>query len=227
MTTQDAPYQLLPDLSPEEFHALKEDIRVRGILVAVEFDENGAILDGHHRLRAYQELIDEDVDVPMYDQKVVQFESEEAKKDYVLSINLKRRHLTSEQKATLYARLRLPPYNMTLEAIAAIAGVGTTTVWRHLDGLPDDVQETMVQLQTVGRDGKVYPTMYNISRTLIPAEKAERDHAASGYVGSDQSQELAPKYLIVIELTSEEEQADILEQLTSGWPTLKVRAVIS
>ena len=48
------PYQVLPPLSDDEFAALKADIAERGILVPIELDEDGAVLDGHHRLRAWE-----------------------------------------------------------------------------------------------------------------------------------------------------------------------------
>jgi len=49
-------YQLLPNLSGEEFDALKADIAKRGVQVPVEYDDAGNILDGHHRIRACEEL---------------------------------------------------------------------------------------------------------------------------------------------------------------------------
>lgn len=226
-TSQSAPYQLMPPLSDDEYAALKEDIRHRGIAVPIEFDGDGNVLDGHHRLRIYHELSDEGADVPMYDQKIMHFESEDAKRDYVLALNLKRRHLTGEQKATLFARLRQAPYNMTLQQIANVANVGVGTVWRKLEELPDDVRETLQDLQTMGRDGKTYPTSYQIvERTLIPSEKAMRDHEASGYTSSDQTSEIVPKYLIIIECPSEAAQSDVLESLELG-DNFSVRAVIS
>jgi ParB-like chromosome segregation protein Spo0J len=51
-----APYQTMPPLSADEFASLKQDIRDRGIMVAVEYDQDGAIIDGYHRVRACQEL---------------------------------------------------------------------------------------------------------------------------------------------------------------------------
>jgi len=48
--------QVLPTLSGEEYQALKADIAARGVQVAVEYDEAGDILDGHHRVRACTEL---------------------------------------------------------------------------------------------------------------------------------------------------------------------------
>jgi ParB-like chromosome segregation protein Spo0J len=40
-------YQLLPELPPEQFEALKADIAKRGVVVPVMLDEYGAIIDGH------------------------------------------------------------------------------------------------------------------------------------------------------------------------------------
>lgn len=215
-TTQGAPYQLLPDLSPDEYAALKEDIRRRGVCVPIEFDGDGNILDGHHRLKIFEELEAEGVQIPMYDQVVRHFDSEDAKKDYVLSINLKRRHLDSAQKAELFYKLRMPPFSMTLDQIAAVANVSNATVWRHLDSLPDEQRDNLAQLQTIGKDGKVYPAQFQIvERTLIPGEKAERDYAAREYVGRDQSAEIPVKYLIVIEVPNEQMQSSILNGLAA------------
>lgn len=226
-TSQSAPYQLLPPLSEEEYTALKEDIRARGVAVAVEFDGDGNILDGHHRVKIWQELQDEGVDIPMFDQKVMHFQSEEAKRDYVLALNLKRRHLTPTQKAMLFARLRLPPYNMTLQAIATIANVGIGTVWRGLEGLPDDVRATLDDIASVGKDGKTYPATYQlVERTLIPSEKAERDHESREYTGRDESAQILPQYLIVITLKDEQSQTAALTDLTAlGY--INIKAVIS
>ena len=44
-------YQTFDLLTSDEYAALKADIAERGILVPIEIDETGAILDGHHRVR--------------------------------------------------------------------------------------------------------------------------------------------------------------------------------
>ena len=51
-----SPFDLLPPLSRQDYEALKADIAARGVQVPVEYDEHGHILDGHHRVRACQEL---------------------------------------------------------------------------------------------------------------------------------------------------------------------------
>src|ERR1700694_5881422 len=49
-------YQIMPPLTAAEYAALKADIAAHGVQVAVEMDEEGHVLDGHHRVRACQEL---------------------------------------------------------------------------------------------------------------------------------------------------------------------------
>jgi len=49
-------YQFLADLSADEYAALKRDIAARGVLVPVEYDQDGNVIDGHHRVRICGEL---------------------------------------------------------------------------------------------------------------------------------------------------------------------------
>ena len=49
-------YQFLPPLSDSDYEALKGDIATRGIMVPIEYDQDGNVLDGHHRLRICAEL---------------------------------------------------------------------------------------------------------------------------------------------------------------------------
>ncbi len=44
------PYQYMPRLENDIYEALKADILKRGVLVPIEFDEKGNILDGHNLL---------------------------------------------------------------------------------------------------------------------------------------------------------------------------------
>lgn len=116
-------YQLLPPLTDEEYAALRDDIRERGVQVAVEFDENGVVLDGHHRLRACQELGIED-----FPRLVRRGLTEQEKRSHVRALNLDRRHLNQEQKRELIrAQLRETPEKSDRE-IARLFGVSHTTV---------------------------------------------------------------------------------------------------
>ena len=60
-------YQVLPSLRPEEYAALKADIRSSGrVRDPVVTTREGTVLDGHHRVQAWTELRAEGVDLPDY-----------------------------------------------------------------------------------------------------------------------------------------------------------------
>lgn len=95
-----APFQLFDPLRDEEYEALKADIAKRGVLVPVEYDEHGNVLDGHHRIRACEEL------------GITEFPSvtrtgldEAGKQEHVLKLNLLRRHLGPIRFADAFRRL--------------------------------------------------------------------------------------------------------------------------
>lgn len=89
-------YQLLPDLTREEYEALKADIAEHGVLVPVELDEHGSILDGHHRMQACREL-----GLPEPPTVVRAGLTDAEKYEHALRLNLQRRHLTQTQKRAL------------------------------------------------------------------------------------------------------------------------------
>lgn len=88
-------YQLLPSLSDTDYARLRADIAERGVLVPVEVDEHGEILDGHHRVRIAQEL---GVDYPTVVRPGM---AEHEKRLHAVALNLARRHLTDAQKVLL------------------------------------------------------------------------------------------------------------------------------
>lgn len=189
--TEETPYQFMPPLSQEEFNNLKEDIRAKGVLVPIEYDENGKILDGHHRLLAVKELEGEGFKIP-YDTVVRRGLSEVEKEEHVLTLNLKRRHLNNEQRVQLFIAMRAR--HMTLQQIADAAGLGIGTVWRATEtftkgNAPDTTDGTQlasdgtgirdtIPQYVKGKDGKFRPTSY-IRRTVIRSEEKDRlDRAA-------------------------------------------------
>ena len=90
---------VFPLIEGDEFQALVEDIREHGVHEPIWLYE-GKILDGRNRYRAYQAAfpdIDEDPPFREYlDEKPVEF---------VVSLNLKRRHLNESQRAMVGAKL--------------------------------------------------------------------------------------------------------------------------
>jgi ParB-like chromosome segregation protein Spo0J len=166
-------YQLLPPLSPEEYAALKADIAARGVLVPVEYDEEGHILDGVHRVQICQEL---GVDWP---RTVSTGLTEEEKLERALRLNLARRHLGKEHKQQLAIRLRQQGWTQTRIAGALLISQGTVSMWLNefinLDKLtpPQEVH---------GKDGKHYPNRRTRRLSTQPsheAERAEEDFDAS------------------------------------------------
>lgn len=90
---QDHTYQFFQPLRPKEREALKEDMKQRGIQVPIELDNDGNILDGHHRWDIAQELEWSEERIPT----VVRAEltTEADKIAHVLKVNLLRRKSVS------------------------------------------------------------------------------------------------------------------------------------
>ena len=121
MTDASYPWQLLPDLTHDELAALRADIAENGVLVPVEVDEDGAILDGHNRARIAGEL-----GVP-YDKRVVSGLTDDGKRDYALRVNAIRRQLSPERRRPIVARLYVDE-GMTQQEIAGVLGIDQSTV---------------------------------------------------------------------------------------------------
>lgn len=85
--------RLFPDMPEEEYKALKEDIASNGLLEPVIIYQD-KILDGKNRYRACMEL--------GIEPKIIEFNGDEISAlNFVISKNLKRRHLSQSQKAAL------------------------------------------------------------------------------------------------------------------------------
>jgi hypothetical protein len=92
-------YQLFERLRDEDYAALKADIENRGVQVAVEFDEDGNILDGHHRKEIADSL------GISYPKKVRKFKTEADKRNHVIKMNMARRHLDPIEWGQAFKRL--------------------------------------------------------------------------------------------------------------------------
>ncbi len=121
-------YQVMPDLTPIEYEALKADIEERGVLVPVEMDEDGNILDGHHRVKAWQQLRSEGVNLPDYPRMVRRGLTEEQKRNHARSLNVLRRHLSREQRDEVMRAMRAD--GATYQDIAKAVGVSVDTAHR-------------------------------------------------------------------------------------------------
>jgi ParB-like nuclease family protein len=93
---------LVPELTKEEYESLKESIKQNGIWVPLIVNQDGVLLDGHHRYKACKEL---GIVEPHYIVKEVNNKYDE--KFFVIDCNLKRRQLNNFQKVELALKGKL------------------------------------------------------------------------------------------------------------------------
>jgi DNA modification methylase/uncharacterized protein (DUF433 family) len=114
-------------LASDEYDALRSSIESDGLLVPIDVDSDGAILDGHHRYMAAKEA-----GVEIKTRLVPGYETEDEKIAYVIRCNLQRRNLSPDAKSAIRkrqqdiaCRLRdVNPQRWTQEALARLLGVG-------------------------------------------------------------------------------------------------------
>lgn len=162
-----ANYQVMPALSAAEFAELKASIAERGVLVPVEYDEAGAILDGYHRVQACQELGIKDWP------SIVRVGMDEAeKRAHARRLNLVRRHLNQEQKRALIAEQIRDTPERSARQIASALGVDHHTVSAQKASMESAGE--IPQLTTcLGADGKVYPRQVERRPTVIAKSQRE------------------------------------------------------
>ncbi|GIV22163.1 MAG: hypothetical protein KatS3mg023_3914 [Armatimonadota bacterium] len=149
----------MPPLSECEYEALKADIAEHGVLVPIVLDAHGAVVDGHHRLRACEELGIKD-----YPVVVRQYPDEDSRTEDVLKLNLQRRHIDRARLKELAVRL-YSELGWSQSRIARVLGVSQASVsgWVserlqlshqviNFDNLKQSLQDS-----STGADGKRYP----------------------------------------------------------------------
>lgn len=145
------PYQVMPSLSAEDLEALEKSIEANGVLVAVEYDELGNIIDGHHRVAICEKL-----KITDWPKTVRHNLSEDQKRTLARQLNIARRHLSTNQKRLIIAQhLSENPQNSD-RLVAASLGVDHKTVGserKRLTGLG----LIPAPIEIVGLDGVVQP----------------------------------------------------------------------
>lgn len=116
-------YQLFPRLSDEDFAQLEASILASGVKVAVEYDEDGNILDGHHRVE-----ICEKHGIADWPRVVRPGLSEAEKRGHVRELNFARRHLTTFQKREFIEAHIIEMTRLSSRAIGARLGVDHQTI---------------------------------------------------------------------------------------------------
>lgn len=161
-------FQVMPPLSDAEYEELKADIAKRGVMVPIEYDEDGNVLDGHHRIRACQEL-----GLTIWPRLIRQGMTDDEKRAHALMLNLARRHLTNEQRKPLWVEMRKS--GMTLEAIAKADGTVSRNTIRSalddvkIDNIPPTITDTKGRKQPTKKPRKTKTVFVSTE----VAEKAE------------------------------------------------------
>lgn len=144
-------YQVMPDLSPDDFEALKADISARGVLVPVEYDDEYNVIDGHHRIRACNEL-----GIRTWPKIVRIGLTEDEKRTHARQLNLARRQLNRDQKQQLIREQLKETPEKSDRQIASSLGVSHHTVSNQRNELQSGGQIAHL-IKSVGADGKEYP----------------------------------------------------------------------
>lgn len=172
-------YQVMPPLTADEYNELKADIANRGVMVPIEYDEHGNVLDGHHRIQICAEL--GIMDFP----KVIRTGMTEVeKRTHARKLNMARRQLNREQKQELIReQLRETPEKSDRQ-IARELGVDKNTVNARRVEMESGGEIHHLDT-TVGADGKQYPRQVEHrpfdllpATTMWEAESQERAHTA-------------------------------------------------
>jgi len=134
---------LIPEMGDDEYAALVDDIRTRGLMEPVVLYE-GKILDGRHRYRACQEA-GRAADCTEY--------VGDDPAGYVVALNVHRRHLDREQRRHVIAELLKQAPETSDRRVAATVGVSPTTVGKVRAELVEqgDVSELDTRIDTTGR----------------------------------------------------------------------------
>lgn len=217
-------YQLMPDLSPEDYAALKADIAERGVQVAIEYDEDGNVLDGHHRLRACNEL-----GLTQWPRVVRVGWSEVQKREQARKLNMARRQLTREQRQELIRQQLMDTPEKSDRQIAAGLGVSNSTVSLARKDLTESGQVCESHTSS-GADGKQYPrkpiTLYNPSETeQVIAKKVIATAAPELVQAVAENKVKVGHAFTVAEAATKEQQVESLRRLNEGEAGLLVEGL--
>lgn len=136
---------VLPELSQDDFDALKDSIRELGQLEPVILDSQGAVVDGRHRLRACDDLGIEPWTVDL---------GRDAGRTDTLAANAVRRQLTTQQKERIVTAELAFDATRSDRSVAAVVGVSHSFVARVRRGLEKagSLEATSTRTDALGRE---------------------------------------------------------------------------
>lgn len=168
--SQAAAIQPFANLDTETEDALRASIKRRGVVVPIVVDQNGRIIDGHHRARIAREL---NVTCPQVSRRV---RDDEDANELAYSLNADRRQMSAEQRRQVVADLREQGYS--LRAIAGVVGVSHQQVTRDLNKAEQQVSPPVTPEEK--EDGEV--GNYTFAPAAVDAETGEITDEATGRV---------------------------------------------
>ncbi len=172
-------YQVMPELTPEEYAELKADIQRRGVMVPIEYDELGNVLDGYHRLKICTELAIKDFP------KVIRAGMTEAEKlTHARKLNMARRQLTQEQRRALIREQIKATPEQSDRQIAKSLGVSHPTVSAQRKELEEagDVERFTTSTDTLGREQpRTRKSSLSTHDTVAPKKDSQADIEISEY----------------------------------------------
>lgn len=143
-------YQVMPPLSSEEYQELHDDIKINGVLEPVHVDEEGVVIDGHHRSKIANEL---GIPCPV----IAHDDLDDAgKRSLAFTLNLKRRHLNREQRRALIAESLKSDPQLSNREHERRTGTHKNTVASVRDELESTGQIAQSD-ERVSGDGRVRP----------------------------------------------------------------------
>lgn len=124
-------FQPMPELTPDQYEALRAGIEANGVLVPITVDQHGRILDGHNRKQIADEL---GIPCP---ETVHPVSDDQQATDLAVALNCERRHLSREQVREIVAAEIVRRPEDSDRAIARRVGCSPSTVGavRRPDGV--------------------------------------------------------------------------------------------
>jgi site-specific DNA-methyltransferase (adenine-specific) len=167
-------YQVMRDLTEQEYAELKQSIIENGVLQPIYFDEHGSILDGHHRMKVCAEL-----GITDYPRMVRAGMSEEEKYGFAFEVNANRRHLTCKEKLEHAKSMVLKHPELSDRFIGKKAGASHQLVGKARKEL-EETGQLVAATTSTGADGKVRPR--KIIAVYNPNERTQRALQDEGVV---------------------------------------------
>jgi len=95
------PFEIMPPMTVEEYAGLKLSISRFGVIAPVHVDQNGMVIDGNHRVKAWNELRAEGLDVPDYARMVRWFNDDDERIEHAIVVNCLRKQYTDAEKVLI------------------------------------------------------------------------------------------------------------------------------